>query len=351
MNKIRIGINGVGRIGKSLCRQIIKDPSFDLIHINDINPDIGNIIYQLNYDTLFGNLNDKDKFEKIDSTSIICNNKIINYSTEEFVDDVKGFEGLDLVIDSSGVKLNVIHARNLIKKKQVKKIIVTHSPEEVDFTMVIGANELDYDNQTHHLISSSICDATAIAPVLKIINDNYGISNGYITTLHPWLNYQKLLDGPSSSWSVPGSIYHHYALGRSSIGNMIPKPTSAVDATYKVLPQLKNKIGSFSYRTPTNIIGSADITLNIKSKIDSIEEVIGLFKKYEKNQKFKIIKNTKEPLVSLDFIKSDFSVNIDHRWSEIISKQLLKLVLWYDNEWGYSSKVIDQSKFILGFSE
>jgi glyceraldehyde 3-phosphate dehydrogenase len=270
----------------------------------------------------------------------------INYSCKSKINEVHGFKGLDIIIDSSGVKSNVLLAQKLITKSEVKKIIITHSPDEVDFTMVLGGNELNYNSEMHHLISSSICDATAIVPVLKLINDKYGIETGYITTLHPWLNYQKLLDGPSSSWSVPGSIYHHYALGRSSIGNMIPKPTSALDATFKILPELEKKIGSFSYRTPTSIIGSADITLNLKSNLDSKDLIIDDFKRFESNQKLKIIKNSFDPLVSLDYLKSDYSVHIDHRWTEIVSSRLLKLVLWYDNEWGYTSKVIDQAKFI-----
>lgn len=347
MKKIKVGINGIGRIGKALCRKIIKDPDFELIHINDINPDIGNIVYQLNYDTLYGNLDPKDKFFLKDNSYLIVEEKKISYSTKNKINEVDRFKGLDIVIDSSGVKSNVLLAKKLIAKKNVKKIIITHSPEEVDFTMVLGGNEENYEPKKHHLISSSICDATAIAPVLKIVNEKYGIENGYITTLHPWLNYQKLLDGPSSSWSVPGSIYHHYALGRSSIGNMIPKPTSALDATFKILPELNMKIGSFSYRTPTNIIGSADITLNLKSDVNSVDLIIKDFEKIEKNQELKIIKNSFDPLVSLDYLKSDFSVHIDHRWTEVISGRLLKLVLWYDNEWGYTSKVIDQSKFIL----
>ena len=113
-----------------------------------------------------------------------------------------------------------------------------------------------------------------------------------------------------------------------------------------VLPELTDKIGSFSYRTPTNIVGSADITLNLNSNVDSIQDIINTFLAIEKVQKLKILNNSYDPLVSLDYLKSEFSVHIDHRWSEIISNRLLKLVLWYDNEWGYASKVIEQAKYI-----
>ena len=114
----------------------------------------------------------------------------------------------------------------------------TNSPENVDFTMILGVNEKDYIPEKHNLIASSICDATAIAPIAKIINSFFKIKLGYVTTIHPWLSYQNIMDGPSSSWSVPGEVYHHYALGRSAIGNMIPKPTSAIDAVFKVLPKI-----------------------------------------------------------------------------------------------------------------
>ena len=156
--------------------------------------------------------------------------------------------------------------------------------------MILGVNEDEFDPSSHNLISSSICDATAIAPITKLINDKYQLESGSITTLHPWLSYQNLMDGPSSSWSVPGEIYHHYALGRSSIGNLIPKPTTAVDAVLKVIPKLKKeKIGSFSYRTPTQIVGSADLTFFVEKQV-TFSEISNIFKDFEKNQKFPVLK-------------------------------------------------------------
>ncbi len=212
--------------------------------------------------------------------------------------------------------------------------------------MVLGANEKQLDIENHQVISSSICDATAIAPVLKIVKDKWGIQSGHLTTLHPWLGYQNLMDGPASSWSVPGEIYHHFALGRASVGNLIPKPTSALDASAKVLDGISNEnIGSYSVRTPTSIVGSADITLLLKNKT-SKEEVLNEFKIYSEKQKWKIINNNFEPLVSLDFKSSEFSANVDHRFTNVIQDNMLKLVLWYDNEWGYASRVCDQVQYI-----
>ena len=174
--------------------------------------------------------------------------------------------GAEIIIDASGVLKNTLTSREVVNNNLVKKIIFTNSPENVDFTMILGVNEKNYNSQKHNLIASSICDATAIAPVAKVINSLFKIKLGYVTTLHPWLSYQNLMDGPSSSWSVPGEVYHHYALGRSAIGNMIPKPTSAMEAVFKVLPSLTKNIGSFSYRTPTQIIASADLSFFVEKK-------------------------------------------------------------------------------------
>lgn len=341
---LRIGINGFGRIGRAIFRSNLNKKKFKVVAINDINPDIGNLVYQLNYDTLYDRLEDKFEFEK---DFIYSNHDNVKVFHQKHIDEVdwKSCE-VDIVIDSSGILDNVLRAKEAIKKQNLKKIVVTHSPNEVDFTMVLGANEDNLDLSKHDVISSSICDATALSPIIKTIKENFGIKSGYITTLHPWLNYQNLMDGPASSWSVPGEIYHHYALGRSAIGNMIPKPTSALSATFKVIEDLdENIIGSFSYRTPTAIVGSADITLNLNKK-SSRKEIIDIFHNIENTQQWDIIHNNIEPLVSLDFKKSEFSAVVDHRWTDVIQGDVLKLVLWYDNEWGYSTRVVDQVSYI-----
>ena len=347
---IKVGINGLGRIGRAIFRVNQLCKYFEVVVINDINPDIDNVAYSLNYDTLYGKLNslftcDKGCLVNELGASIHVHNKQHIYDVDWSKYDV------DYVIDASGVLDNVRHARDLIEQDRVKRVFITHSPEDVDFTMVLGANEDKFDVKNHRVISTSICDATALGPVLNTINKLFGIESGYVTTLHPWLNYQKLMDGPSSSWSVPGEIYHHYALGRSVNGNMIPKPTSAIEATCKVSDGITEEmIGSFSYRTPTAIVGSADITLNLQNKTDK-SELIEIFKEIEIRQSIKVIHNNIEPLVSLDFLQSDYSAIVDHRWTNVVNDNLLKMVLWYDNEWGYSSRVVDQVNFVANHEE
>ena len=341
--KIKVGINGLGRIGRHIFKMCIDDPLIELVGINEINPDLNNWSYTLNYDSIYGQ--SKHKTE-IKNKKLICNNNSIFTSMCRDITEVKWKEwGVEIIIDSSGVLENTLKARQLIKENNVNKIIITNSPENVDFTMILGVNETNYNPKKHNLIAASICDATAIAPVSKLIDSLYKIKLGYVTTLHPWLSYQNIMDGPSSSWSVPGEVYHHYALGRSAIGNMIPKPTSAIEAVFKVLPSITKNIGSFSYRTPTQIIGSADISFLVE-KSTNRQEIIEAFIEFQNSQKYPIIKITNDPLVSIDYIGEEFSAILDTRWLDVVNSELIKIVLWYDNEYGYCCNVINQIKYI-----
>lgn len=341
---IKVGINGLGRIGKAIFRVNELREEFEIVAINDINPDINNLAYQLNYDSLYPHSKEKISVEGEYLKNSRNNIKVFCKSRIDLVDWKSA--GVDLVIDSSGVYENVLFASKALEYNSLQRIIITHCPKEIDFTLVLGASHETFHSEKHKIISSSICDATAIAPVLKQLHKKWSIENGYITTVHPWLNYQNLMDGAAISWTKPGEIYHHYALGRSMDGNIIPKPTTAIEATCAVIDDLDDKnIGSFSYRTPHAIVGSADITLNLKNNTET-QEVIEFFKELEEKQTFKIFRNNFEPLISHDFKCSDYSAVIDHRWTNVINGNLLKLILWYDNEWGYSNRVVDQVLFV-----
>ena len=209
--KLKIGLNGLGRIGRHLFKMCIEDPDIELLGINELNPDLNNWVYTLNYDSIYGQAKHKSE---IKNKKIICKNKSIFTSMSKDIADVPWKEwGVKIIIDASGVLKNTQKAKGIIEGNIVEKIIFTNSPENVDFTMILGVNHKLYNSDSHNLIASSICDATAIAPISKIIDYLYKIKLGYVTTLHPWLSYQNLMDGPSSSWSVPGEVYHHYALG------------------------------------------------------------------------------------------------------------------------------------------
>ena len=343
--KLRLGLNGLGRIGRHIFKMCIDDPIIELIGINEINPDLNNWAYTLNYDSIYG----QSKYKSfVENNKIICNGNSIYSSINQDINEVPWEDwGVDIVIDSSGVLENTIRAKKIINRN-VKKIIFTNSPQNIDFTMILGVNEKQYIPEEHNLIASSICDATALSPVIKVIDNFYRIKHGYVTTLHPWLSYQNLMDGPSSSWSVPGEVYHHFALGRSAIGNMIPKPTSAMDAVFEVLPSITRDIGSFSYRTPTQIIGSADLTLTVEKNANK-KEIIKALQDYQSTQKYNILKIDNSPLVSMDYIGEDYSAVVDTRWLDVINDKLIKIVLWYDNEYGYCCNVINQVKYLYEF--
>ena len=154
------------------------------------------------------------------------------------------------------------------------------------------------------------------------------------------------MDGASTSVSYPGNIYHHYALGRSAIGNLIPKPTTALEAVIKVIPELDiNYFNAISFRTPTEIVGSADITF-ITKRETSTDDILNLLEKFQEKQEFPIIKLCNKPLVSKDYLKENHSLVVDTRWLNVVNKKLIKFVLWYDNEYGYSSNVLRQLKYI-----
>lgn len=340
-----IGINGFGRIGRAILRKALESKDFDNFVINDINPDNKNIAYQLKYDSLYGRLN---KEISSDETGIIVDGKKIFIYHKEDIDKVPWDKhGVAKVVESSGVHNNTVRARNL--KNKVEQIVITHSPAEerlVDRYVVMGINEGTIDIKNDLIISNSICDANAFGPVINVLNREYGVDHGFLTTLHPWLSYQNLLDGPTPSFAYPGHIDSHYIFGRASTFSLMPKPTTTVDAASKILKFLKGKFYSFSYRVPTATVSSSDISVKLNKKAGK-EDVIKLFKEEENKQKLKIFYNNFDPLVSIDFKGMEYSAIIDHRWTAINDGNYLKLILWYDNEWGYSCRVVDLMNYLF----
>ncbi len=339
---IKIGINGFGRIGRALTRIAAASPDVKLTVINEIDPLIDNHAYLLNYDTIYGKFSKEVKVKSKD-TLLIDGNEVKFYCREDISAVPWHMHGVDVVIDATGIHKNVLRSRKLLRKG-VKKVVITHSPEEVDLTVILGANEQKYDPDRHHIISSSICDATAVAPVLKAIDSDFGMKNSFFTTLHPWLSYQNVLDGSLESVSNPGHYWRDYGLGRSSVGNLITKDTTAAMATVKVLPHLRNKIEAISFRIPTSIVASSDITMWVKKAV-SIREINARFEKLSLLYP-RIFGYVDDHLVSSDYLGTEKSVFLDARWTRVLAKKIVKLVIWYDNEWGYSSRVLDIVRFI-----
>lgn len=344
-SKIRVGINGFGRIGRAIFRINFNYKYFEIVAINDINPDNNNIAYLLKYDSTYGRFPHEVRAD--DNYLIIDGNKTVRIFHEIDISKVPWRdEGADLIIDASGVRSNLESSRKL-KDQEIQQCVVTNSPkeEEIDKSIIIGVNEHELDIKEDFLVSAGICDSNAFVPVANVLDREFGIEHGFLTTLHPWLGYQNLLDGPSISYATPGQIYDYYALGRGSVLSLIPKTTSAISASCKVLKNLTGKFLSLSFRIPTMIVTSADVSVKLNKKA-STEKIKKLFIEEEKRQKLRIFYNNTEGLVSIDFIGFEYSCILDHRWIKVNEHNYLKMVLWYDNEWGYSSRVVDLVNYI-----
>lgn len=340
---IKIGINGFGRIGRAIFRINEYNSHFEIKVINDIDPLVENHVYLANYDSIYGTLKNKVSISSDENYIKYKDQEIVFYSKGN-IDEVPWSEhDVDVVIDSSGIYENVVRSHNLIKQR-VKKVIVTYSPKNsVDHTIINSVNETSYDTSRHNIISSSICDANACAPVLKVLDEKFSVVDGFITTLHPWLGYQNLLDSSLKSVSSPGHYWSDFALGRSSTDSLIPKPTSLVSALRQVLPNSTKNITAMSMRVPTSIVSASDMVLSLDKQI-TVKNIEDAFALLEENYP-DVVKVNRESLVSIDFKGIRQSCVIDLRWLKITNNKL-KLLIWYDNEWSYSSRVIDLLEII-----
>lgn len=339
---MNIGINGLGRIGRAIFRLISKSKGMKVVAINDINKDIKNVCYTMQYDSIHGTYNKRITSDK---KNIFIENDKIKFFSKKKVNEInwKKYK-VDVLVDSSGIFENV---KILSKDKDICQYkIITHATYNQPNikTLIFGVNDENFDLSKNKTISSSICDTVAFSPLYKLIDENYKIIDGNLITLHPWLPFQNLLDGKSASWSVPGDTFSQYALGRSAVQNLIPKSTSAVNAAELVIPKITKKLKSLSFRVPTNLVSGSILNLKIKNRT-SLGIINNLLKKYEKNQKWNILKINYDPLTSIDFIGEEVSLILDDRWT-CLNNNTLQLVFWYDNEIGYSSKVIDIIKKI-----
>lgn len=339
--KKRVLINGLGRIGRAIFRINLKKNVFDLIAVNDINPDNQNIAYLLKYDSTFGKI-DHEIFSN--ENEIIIDGHRIRVSHESEIKNVD-MSGVDIVIECTGIKTNILQVETMAEHSSIERFIISNVDSKKAQNVLFGVNEDILQDKEKKIISSSICDVVSLGPVYRVLDENYGIESGFLTTLHPWLSYQNLLDGPAKSWSQPGDVYSHYALGRSSVMSVIPKSTSAVRALSNVFPDALDKVASFSYRTPTSLVSSAVISVLLKKSVTATN-LITTFKEEESKQKWDVFHTTDAPLISVDYIGNDYSVIIDTRWIQVINGNHVEIVYWYDNEWGYSSRIVDIVKYI-----
>ncbi len=333
---IRVGINGLGRIGRAVYRQLLERRGIDVVAINDVNPDAANLAYLLRYDTLYGPLSEPVEAED-EGTLRVRGRRIA--LTHEVAIDRAAWEHCDVVVDASGDPENAKRAHRL--PPHVKACIVTNASTAVDFTLLFGVNEQALDLRRHRVIGTSICDANACAPVLAALDDAFGVAHGFVTTLHPWLGYQNLLDGAPPPAAAALAPEDRWVLGRASVGNLIPKPTSVVAACEQVLPNLAGALQCFSYRVPTATVSSADLSIVLERPASKASLIEALSSWQARHEPYDVLRLSEEPLVSSDHSRSECSATIDTRWMMVAGGTLAKVVCFYDNEWGYASRVVD----------
>jgi len=331
---MRVLLNGVGRIGKAILRIAESKNAFEIVAINELNTNIKNIAYSINYDSTYGKL--KDKYSVHENCILNTKSRIQIFNNENVFDIDFESNNIDIIIDASGSIVDLEYIRN----NKTLPIYLTHPNPKADINVILGVNENEVNYTTDKIISTSSCNATALLPILKLLDDTYKIEYGDITTIHPLLNHQKTLDSACIG-SKNRDVECNFEFGRSSTQNMIPSKTTTIDACSYLMPSINHDmISSSSIRVPTSTVGAINVTVSVE-KACSKESLISLLNDYELNQKYSIVLNNTCPLVSSDFQGEEFTSIIDHRFIDVKKNKMIKIVIWYDNEWGYASKVVD----------
>lgn len=335
---MRVGINGFGRIGRVLTRVLWARGDHAVVHVNDLNPDMANFAYLLRYDSNYGRFSGTVATEG-DRLALAGEGRDWTISTSVAQDAAQApwaDAGCDVLIESSGVTENFAACHNVTRAPGGPgRAIITQIAQSADGAVIRGVSGADRPAPEWRVIAGSTCDANAIAPVLDRIQQAIGIDHVFLTTIHPWLSYQNLTDGPPSAQSVPGGYISDYALGRASAGSLIPKNTTAGEAVMQAVPALRGKIQSHSYRSPTSVVGYADLGITLKRAADRLEVIDAL------EMLAPVFALSEEPLVSVDLVGDPHSATVDLRWLDIADGHRLRLVLAYDNEWGYSNRIAD----------
>lgn len=325
---IRVAINGFGRIGRNVLRVISERNTndFEVVMINHSN-NLELLAHLLTHDSCFGKF-DK-KVEIIDNGLLVDGKKIV-VTGERNIDNIPWAEyDIDLVIESTGKFVDRENAEKHIKNG-AKKVIITAPGKNEDVTIVMGVNESQYDPKNHHIISNASCTTNCLAPFTKVLNDTFGIHKGLMTTIHAYTNDQRLLDG----------THKDLRRARGAADSIIPTSTGAAKAIGKVIPSLSGLINGISMRVPLSAVSVVDVVYHLK-KETTIEEVNNALNDAANSSLKGILGFSYEPLVSIDYKKDPHSSIIDGLSTMMVGSNMVKVVSWYDNEWGYSSRVVD----------
>jgi glyceraldehyde 3-phosphate dehydrogenase len=328
---IKVGINGFGRIGRNVIRAGMNHPGIEFVAANDLT-DTKTLAHLLKYDSILGRLHED---VKIDGDSIVIQGKRLKiFATKDPAEIDWSSLGAQIVIESTGKFTDAKDASKHLKGT-VKKVVISAPAKNEDVTIVLGVNENIYDPAKHNIISNASCTTNCLAPVVKVLHEKFGIEKGSMTTIHSYTNDQPVLDFP----------HKDLRRARAAALNMIPTTTGAAKAIGLVMPELKGKLDGYSMRVPTPDVSVVDFVA-VTKKRTTADEVNQAFKDASNNSMKGILAYTEDPVVSSDMLHNPNSSIVDAELTKVLDGNLVKVVAWYDNEWGYSMRVVDLCEFL-----
>ena len=329
---VRVGINGFGRIGRNIMRAALGDKNIDFVAVNDLT-DARTLAHLLKYDSVLGNL---DASVKAEGDGITVNGDAFKVLSVKDPAELPWKElGVDVVFEGTGRFTKRDDAAKHLAAG-AKKVIITAPAKGPDVSLVLGVNDEKYDAATHHIISNASCTTNCLAPVAKVLHETFGIQRGWMTTIHSYTNDQQLLDLP----------HKDLRRARAAALSMIPTTTGAATAVGEVLPDLKGRLDGFSMRVPTPNVSVVDLSVVLNRKTTA-EEVNAALRAASEGPLKGILAMSDEPLVSIDFRGNSNSSIVDTAYTKVMDGDFAKLLAWYDNEWGYSSRCVDLLRLLV----
>lgn len=328
---IKVGINGFGRIGRNVVRAGLSNPEVEFVAANDLT-DTATLAHLLKYDSILGPL--KETIRAEGDTLHVGSKAIRIFATKDPAEIDWPSVGAQVVVESTGRFTDAVDAKKHLRGS-VKKVIISAPAKGEDVTVVLGVNDSAYDASRHNIVSNASCTTNCLAPVAKVLHDSFGIEKGSMTTIHSYTNDQPTLDFP----------HKDLRRARAAALNMIPTSTGAAKAIGLVLPELKGKLDGYSMRVPTPDVSVVDFVAVLKK--DTTNEEVNTALRTAAEEPLKgILAYTEEPVVSTDMLNNPNSSIVDAELTKVLGGNLVKVVAWYDNEWGYSNRVVDLVAFL-----
>ncbi len=328
---VKVGINGFGRIGRNVVRAGLHRDDIQFVAVNDLT-DTNTLAHLLKYDSVLGPLHEDISHD--DSSITVAGKNIKVFATKDPAQLDWNSVGAQIVVESTGRFTDAKEACKHIRGT-VKKVIISAPAKNEDVTIVLGVNDKMYDPAKHNIVSNASCTTNCLAPVVKVLNDKFGIQKGSMTTIHSYTNDQNVLDFP----------HKDLRRARAAALNMIPTTTGAAKAIGLVMPQLKGKLDGYSMRVPTPDVSVVDLVAVLNTPA-STEDVNAALKSAAEGELKGILGYTEDPVVSCDMLHNPNSAIVDAQMTKVLDGNLAKVVAWYDNEWGYSCRVVDLIEFL-----